>query len=196
MPVAFGSIVNATPATGTGATSPSITTPASSPVMVVGIGLVHASATVWSVTPNTFGGTASEVANLRDIGNNAYTSIWAITAPTPSTAGTVTCVLSVSVPYQMVVAGYSGADQTTPCPVADAIEVVAGSGTLTPANLTADDATVLMATNGVFQDLTPATPNNRFLNNTTACNDAVRDNTGTTGVTFGTTDAGGVAVVA
>src|SRR4030095_14487281 len=180
MPVAFGSIVNATPATGTGATSPSITTPASSPVMVVGIGLVHASATVWSVTPNTFGGTASEVANLRDIGNNAYTSIWAITAPTPSTAGTVTCVLSVSVPYQMVVAGYSGADQTTPCPVADAIEVVAGAGGVapsTPATPPAAYAPALMPTTGVFQDLPPATPNNRFLNNTTACNAAVGDNT-------------------
>lgn len=197
MAVAFGSSVNVTPATGSSATSPSLTTPATNPVVIVAVALASATATVSSMS-TTFGGTPAEIKNQRgSVATDSFVSIWAIPSPTANTAGTVTVNLSASVPYQMDFLGYSGADQTTPCASGDAVakdEAVA-SDTLTPLNLTANDATVGANGNTQLQDCAAPTPNNRYLGNSTAINLAVGDNTGITGVTLGTANPGGFDAV-
>jgi len=186
MAATFGTIVNVTPGTGanTGA-SPSITTPVTNPVVIVSISLDSLTATVSSLTITGFGGTASEVLNVRgDAGGNAFTSVWKIVAPAANTAGTVQGNLSASVPFQMTVKTFSGAHQTDPSPIADAVsDGTSGSSVvLTPANLTANDATHGSAGN-TNNNPTGINPNQRFINGTTTINHQDGDNTGTTGVT-------------
>jgi hypothetical protein len=203
MAVAFGTVVNVTPGTGanTGA-SPSITTPTTNPVVVVHVALQSTTATVTSLTITGFGGTSAEVKNARTAldGSDAYISIWSIKAPTANTAGTVQANLSASVPFQMAVTTYSGADQTDPCPTGDAVSDVTRSVgvTLTPTNLTASDATSgsnANSSNG-FQDCSTPTPNSRYVGNTTTINEAVGDNTGTSGVVLGGTNGNATAKAA
>lgn len=198
--VAFGSVVNVIPATGTNTgASPSITTPATNPVVIVDIAINDATATVSSLTITGFGGTASEVKAIRATTvASAYASTWCIKAPTPSTSGTVQANFSASVPYQMSVSTYSGADQTTPCPIADAQSdnTVTNPQTLTPTNLTANDASNGNNGNAEAQDLNAITPTSDYLGNTTAINLGAGHATGTTGITFGATGTSVYAKVA
>lgn len=197
MAVAFDSIVNVTTgstAANTGA-SPSITTPATNPVVFACVAIKDTTATVTSLTITGFGGTASEVKNQREVSasEDAYVSIWKIVAPTASTSGTVQANFSASVPYQMAVVTFSGADQTDPSPTADATSSgVDLDETLTPSNLTANDATLAVAGNTEFQDLDAPTPNNDYLSNTSSINLAVGHNLGTTSVTLGSNGGAGV----
>jgi hypothetical protein len=187
MAVAFGSSVAVAPGTGvnTGA-SPSITTPTTNPAVIVNVALKHATATVSSLTITGFGGTATEIKNIRDAGDGNYLSIWKITAPTANTAGTVQANFSASVPFQMSVSTFSGADQTDPSPNADAVaDANSSNETLTPANLTANDCTDGCVGNTKAANCNAVSPNSRFLNNTTAINCGAGDATGTTGVTLG-----------
>lgn len=193
MSVAFESVVNVTPSTGTDTgASPSITTAAIDPVVVVCIDTKALSGeTVTGLTITGFGGTAVPVVET-DLAH-----IWAIKAPTPNTAGTVQANFSGSVPYQMAVLAYSGADQSDPCPSADTIT---HANSTTPAqtaddfvsaNNTADDATVGCGANLNGQDWNPPGQNSRFVNNTTAVNMVVGDAFGTDPVQISTT--GGLA---
>lgn len=189
MPAAFGTIVNVVPGTGvnTGA-SPSITTPATNPVVIVKVGLKDAGLTVVvsSLTITGFGGTASEVVFVRNAVGGEAVSIWKIVAPTPNTAGTVQANLSSSEPFQMTVETWSGAHQTDPSPTGDAVTSVDATNphTLTPTNLTADDASSGAEGNGGAMDLSAVSPTSDYLDNTTAINFGAGHATGTTGVTF------------
>jgi hypothetical protein len=186
MAVAFGTEVHVTPGTGvnTGA-SPSITTPATNPVVIVNVAIKDFTATVSSLTITGFGGTATEIKNVREGAGGGYVSIWKITAPTANTAGTVQANLSASVPFQMSVSTFSGADQTDPSPTADAVTSVTATNpeTLTPTNLTASDATDGCG-GSTANNPAAMTPNARYTDATTAINVSTGDATGTTGVTI------------
>lgn len=188
MAVAETAFVNAVPVTGTSITSPSITTPATNPVLVVSVGLDSATAVVNSLTLTGFSGTSSEVKNVRN--GNTFVSIWVVAGPTASTAGTVKANLSASVPAQLTVTALSGADQTTPCPTTDAqtaSDTGAGSQinrTVTPLNLTANDATVGAAYNTVAGNWTSVTTNSRYVDNAGDPGAGVGDSSGTTGVSW------------
>jgi hypothetical protein len=87
----------------------------------------------------------------------------------------------------MAVATFSGTDQTTPCPVGDAVFnntlTTATSALLTPTNLTANDASVGGVVNDTAGNPLSYTPNNIYVNTGTAVNLAMGYATGTTGVT-------------
>jgi hypothetical protein len=192
MAAVFGTSVNATPATATSLTSPSITTPTTNPAVFVHVGIFDTTGTttVNSLTITGFGGTATQVKVLAgQVLTNAQwaiVSVWKIVAPTANTAGTVQANFSASVAAQLVVETFSGADQTDPSPVGDAVSsnVAAASTTLTPTNLVTGDASTGAEGNAAAQNCVAVTPNGRFLNNTTSINMGVGDATNTTGVTF------------
>jgi len=78
MPVAFDAVAHVAPATG-GSFSVSITCPSGNPVILVGIGLDSATATVSAVTWSLGSGTAVEIKTARL--NTSFASICAIPAP-------------------------------------------------------------------------------------------------------------------
>jgi hypothetical protein len=161
----------------------SITVSGTNPVLMAGIGLDSATATVSSVSWSLGSGTPLEVKNARS--GTAFGSLWAIPAPVAG-AGTLTINKSAAaINHQIDALVYSDAHQATPCPAADAVSSVAASAseTLTPANLTANDATCGMGVNTVGDNPTGVNPNNRYTNSTTSVNLQTGDNTGTTGVT-------------
>ena len=184
MAVAFGTIVTAL---GTGANtgaSPSITTPATNPCVKVSVAVDSTTVTLDSLTITGFGGTASLCKEVRS--GTAYCSVWKIVAPTANTAGTVQANFSASVNWQLMVETFPGSDQTDPMPTADAVTSVVESisETLTPSNLTANDATSGSAASTVGNNPTGVNPNQRYTDATTSVNAQSGDNTGTTGVTF------------
>lgn len=189
MAVAFGSAVSVTPSTGTQtAASPSITTPASRPIVIVCIGLASPTVTVSSLTITGFGGTPSEVISARHAewvpGGQALGSVWMIDAPTANTAGTVRGVFSASVAYQMAVMTFSGVAASDPVPIGDAqTSIAAADLTLTPTNMVAGDFCAGLSANANSQDMTALTPNATFTDNTTAVNIAAGYGT-TGGLTF------------
>lgn len=185
MAVARTSSVTVAEATGSSQTSPSITAPSSNPVLLVAIHLV--SGTVSSVTSTSGLGSVNGTKIKESTNGTAFESVWAIVAPTAGGSGTVTANYSGSVSGAMCVAAYSGADQTTPCPTGDAVninDVTTASRTVTPANLTANDATFAGSCLTVNGDLTSLTPNQLQLDIGSVHDSGAGDNTGTTGVTI------------
>lgn len=194
MAVLESSTASVTPATGSSFTI-SITVPATSPALVVHVALSSTTATVSSVAWS-LGGSASQITSTRN--SDAFISIWCLPAPASGT-GTITVTLSASVPFQSFATTFTGADQTTPCPLADAVTGVSnviGSHTLTPTNLTANDATSAAGSNTVAGNPLSVTPNQRYVNSTTAVNLLGGDATGTTGVTLNWDSGGGFGAFA
>lgn len=192
--VAYGTTVNVTPGTGTNTgASPSITSSASNPVVVVSVVIYDnlGGTTITGLTITGFGGTATMISRDTLVGTaDQVNEIWCIVAPTANTAGTVQANFSASVPFAMAVTTYSGADQTTPCP-SGAGNVVADHTntdprTLDPANAASGEVTHGSASNILSQDLDTITPNSVYAVNAT--NDmAVGYAVDGTGVTFGVT---------
>lgn len=188
MAVAFDAVANVSPATGS-SFNISITAPSTNPVIVVGIGLEGTTVTVSSVSWSLGSGTAVEVLTARK--SDAFASVWAIPAPTAG-AGTVAVTLSASVAYQGGAETFTGAHQTTPCPAADAVASTPTGApanvTITPANLTANDASFGTGVNTVSNNPTGITANDRFKNSTTNVNIQVGDSSGTGALTATYTD--------
>lgn len=194
MAVLESSTASVTPATGSSFTI-TITVPATTPVLIVHVALSSTTATVSSVAWS-LGGSATQITSTRN--SDAFISIWALPAPA-SGSGTITVTLSASVPFQSFATTFTGADQTTPCPVADAVTGVSnviGSHTVTPTNLTANDATSAAGANTVAGNPLSVTPNQRYVNSTTAVNELGGDATGTTGVTLNWDSGGGFGAFA
>lgn len=201
MAVAASSGVSVTPGTGTNTgPSPSITTPASNPVVMVAIAIWDGpgGVTITGLTITGFGGTASLVKQgFFGGGQDMTLEVWKIVGPTANTSGTVQANFSGSVDYQMHVEAFSGAHQTDPSPAADAqlSTAVTAPETLTPANLVAGDASYGAAMNRAGgADLAAVTPNGLYLANSLPSADhdmAAGYATDTTGVTFSNTAAGG-----
>ena len=150
--VAFGSSSNIAGATGSSATSASWAISGSNLVIVVYVSINSLTATIDSVTWSLGSGTAVSV--LEVISGTSRTAIWAIPAPTSGT-GTYTVTLSASVPYQIGANYFTGADQTTPCPAGDAASAsgaIPNPLTVSPTNLTANDARVGVGANSVSGD--------------------------------------------
>ena len=175
---AFDAVANVAPGTG-GSFTISITVPAGNPVLMVGIGLSSTTETVSSVSWSLGGGTPVEIKTVRL--NASFASVWAI--PNPGIgAGIITVTLSSSVPFQGAAETFTAADQTTPCPISDAISA---SGTdvtqliVTPTNLSANDASFAVGVNTVADDPSGVSQNDRFKNATTAVNLQVGDSVGT-----------------
>jgi len=132
------------------------------------------------------GGTPIECGTRRQGASTAisYVSIWAIPAPTGT--GTITATLSASVAYQATAILMSGAHQTTPCASGDT--VTAGTNTpnplsVTPANLTANDAAVGMGANANDGDAPTFNQTSVVNSNSTAVNAAGGYHLGTGAVT-------------
>ena len=173
MAVAYTSDTDKTPATGSSFSYTSFTVSGSNPVIIVLIGLDSTTATISSVAVSAglTAGTPVEVITQR-VGR-AYTSLWAI--PAPSGTGTITVTLSASVPWQSNAILFSGADQTTPCPTGSGNAEVGGTidgDTLgvTLANLTANDAAVGIGANAGFGDNPLHDQTRTFAGNTTNVN--------------------------
>lgn len=198
MAVAEVATADATPGTANSFTI-GITVSGTNPVLSVKVGLKDATATVSSVSWNLGSGTTVEIKNLRS-SNNAYASIWMIPAPGAG-AGTITVNLSASVLFIGNATCFSGASQSAPSAAADAVTSTSNGAavTLTPANLTANDASDGIGVNVDAGNWTSATPNQRSINNASNPGNLAGDATGTTGVTFnndGTIPAGNVSFVA
>jgi hypothetical protein len=184
--VAFVTDVATAPATNT-FTQIAITVSGSQPVLGVSIGLNQtAGQTVSSITWSR-GGSLSACKTFDDALNpTTFGTIWTLAAPAAG-AGTLTITYSASVDYQADAWVFSGADQTTPCTTGDAVtsqEPAGTSVTLTPANLTASDASTGLATLTLLGNMNGVSPNQRYLDNTTNVNLETGDATGTTGITF------------
>lgn len=156
MAVAFSSSVNSGESSTAAVSTPSITVSGTNPVIVIGISQ-PVNGTVSSVT---FGGTGTPTRIIRVLVSTfGFSEIWAI--PAPSGSGAITVNFSAAQAGAYVIAClFTGADQTTPCPVGDAQSVADtaanASLTLTPTNLTANDASVGMV--GLFNSGDVASP--------------------------------------
>jgi len=170
-----------------GSVAKNITVSGANPVLIVDIAINDATATVTSVTWSLGSGTTVEVKTAR--GTEAFASVWAVPAPAPG-AGTLTYNLSATKNNTGNISLYTGADQTTPCPLADAVSSVAQltSETLTPANLTASDAAAGHCVATVSGDVTGVTPNQDFLDIGADMDMGAGHANGTTGVTFAYAD--------
>lgn len=185
MAVAFGSNTAASGNTGT-AQNPTfaLTVAGTNPVITVKVGLDSTTATVtsvgWSGTSNSTG----ETKNVRN--GTAFASHSFIAGPSAG-AGTVTVNKSAAgVAHQIDPSCFTGAHQTAPCASADAVTSVSSvtPETLTPNNLTANDASDGMSVNTIADNAISVTPNQRYLDTSTSVNLMTGDATGTTGVTF------------
>lgn len=129
-------------------------------------------------------------------GGGSHIFLWVIPAPTAG-AGTYTVTLSQSQQYQITATYFTGCHQTTPAPVGDIVTVnVDGSpATLTPTNLTANDASY-GGGGSDSNDPSGVTPNETYSNNTTAINLQAGYATGVTGVTFAWTAVGAGQAIA
>ena len=185
MPVAFGGTKSLSPATGTGGTSSAWAISGANLGITVHVGLKDPTATVTGVSWSLGSGTAVEVAAARN-SDDGYQAEWVIPAPTTG-SGTYTVTLSASVPYQITADYFTGCDQTTPCPAGDAVTAASATeptpSTLTPLNLTANDASSGGGAN-VSQDPVSVTPNQTYQDVTTVVNAQTGYALGTTGVTF------------
>lgn len=157
------------------------------PVVVVGIAFEHATATVASVVCGG-GLTSSTPVEVKTVRNVAtFESIWAIPAPTGT--GTITVTFSASVLFRVNYILMQDAHQTTPCPTADAVSSVAATNpnNLTPANLTANDASVGIGANTAGGDAPVFTPNETINDNsgTINCAGGYKLGTGAVTVTWG-----------
>ena len=174
MAIAYVADTDQAPATGSSFTYTSFAVSGTNPVIIVLIALDAATEVVNSVAVSAglSAGTPVEVKALRSSSglSKTYVSIWAIPAPTGT--GTITVTLSGSVPYQSNAILLSGADQTTPCPTGDAVTATGATNPLsvTPTNLTANDAAVGAGANAEDGDAPSWDQTSTFNNNTTAVN--------------------------
>ena len=178
--VAFSSVANVTPATGTSFTI-TITTPAANPVILVGVALDSATATVSSITSDKTSSSITEVKNVRLTAS--FASVWVVVAPEASVSTVLTVNLSASVAYQGAAETFSGTDQTTPSPTGDAVSgmgTAVSSITVTPSNLTANDASFGCGVNTVGGDAAGISTNDRYKNSTTSVNTQIGDSSGAT----------------
>lgn len=187
MAVAFGTVKSATPATGSTFTSSSWTISGSNLVIVISIGLQTSNATVTGVSWSLGSGTAAQIKHTQTANGTAIDcahDVWAIPAPVAG-SGTFTVNLSASVPYQITADYFTGADQTTPCPVADAmtiqIDSYSGSGAFTfnPTNVGANDGVYASMSHTAAGDSNGwTTGTSDFEDKTTAVNTTAAHNLG------------------
>lgn len=166
----FSTDTNWANGTAVSATSASITVSGANPLLVVQIAFNSATATVSSVSWSLGSGTTVNVKSVRN--SNTYVNTWCVPAPAAG-AGTITANFSASIPFQINVELWTGADQTTPCPTGDAATVTATGGTtLTPnvLNLGARDADVCLGGLTVSGNGTGVTPNAIHNNASTTIN--------------------------
>jgi hypothetical protein len=197
--VAYVSDTDKTPATGTSIAYTSFAVSGTNPVIVLIIAYYDAATTTTvsgvAVSAGLTAGTPVEVVFRRCTANSGTAvSIWAI--PAPSGTGTITATLSASVPWQSNAILLQGADQTTPCPTGDAASTDNAGGatnplSVTPANLTANDAAVGGGANGNGGDAPTFNQTETFNNNTSIVNLAAGYHlgTGAVTVTWGSQDA-------
>jgi hypothetical protein len=162
----------------------SITAPNTNPVILVHIAMLGNNS-VASVVTGAGLGSVSGTLVLAAVGSLGNEEVWVIKAPTPGGSATVTITFNGTPSFQYSWSTFSGADQTTPCPVADAVSSVASVAspqTFTPANLTANDASFGGAAS-FTGDPTSVTPNQTYLDNITSVNMESGYATGTTGIT-------------
>lgn len=120
----------------------SLTVTGTNPVILVTVNLVDAAAVSTAPSWSLGSGTPVKVKEVRGgSGNASYSSTWAIPAPATG-AGTLTGNWDTSVAWSFGADSFTGVDQVTPCPLADAVSDVTAiaSQALTPSNLTANDA--------------------------------------------------------
>lgn len=143
MSVAFGGTVPAIGrTTGTTKTSGNWAISGANLAIIVQVTFLSTSITVTSVSWSLGSGTPIKIKSIRGGSGNATTvELWAIPAPVSGT-GTITVNLSSSTQFNCNADYFTGADQTTPCPTADAVTDVTATNvyTLTPANLSSGDA--------------------------------------------------------
>lgn len=152
------------------------------PAVAIGIGLSDNTISVSSVVCSA-GLTCADQGNGANNGlgvvaqnaagsNNTRVEIWSLAAP--SGTGTITVTFSGAVQYQANALLFSGADQATPCPAADATGTTGATNPLsvTPANLTANDAVVGFGANANDGDAPTFQQTQTFNNNTTIINAA------------------------
>ena len=199
MAVAFQSTVPAIgKLTGTTVTSANWTISGSNPVILVAVTFKSTTAVETAPSWSLGSGTAVLVKEVRGgSGVDVYESIWAIPAPIVGT-GTVTVNIDTSLLFNSGADCFTGADQTTPAPVGDAVTDITATNsyTLTPANLTANDASYSCSGNTTFNI---STVTNSTLIDNTATNDiGLGYNLGTASITVTMSDSanthGNVAV--
>lgn len=166
------------------------------PVIVLNIAWSSTTVTVSSIvlSAGLTGGTPVEIKTLRSTAGTGKTtniSVWAI--PAPSGTGTITVNLSGAVDCFLDALLLQGADQTTPCPIADAVSTqgITNPLTVTAANLTANDATVGAGGNSTGGDAPVWTGTGQvetFNSNTSNVNagSGYKIGTGSVSVTWGT----------
>lgn len=192
--VAYISDADKAPATAASFTFTSYAISGTNPVVVLLIALAGtiAAETVSSVAVSAglTAGTPVEVKKLQTSAS-VIVSIWCIPAPTGT--GTITVTLSASLAYQANAILMQGADQTTPCPLADGVTAagITNPLTVTPTNLTANDAAVGAGGNAGAGDAPTFNQTQTFNDNTSAVNMAggYHLGTGAVTVTWGTPDA-------
>jgi hypothetical protein len=164
-----------------------ITVSGTNPVLGLNVVYNNAAGVVSSVVSNV-GGALTKAIGL--YGNTtdsqaANAEIWSLAAPAAG-VHVITVTFDGSYVSEVDAWVFQGADQTTPCPIADAVSSQANNAalTLTPANLTANDATVACA-GGTSGDPSSVTPN-QWTVNTSDTEIELSDGyaTGTTGVTL------------
>lgn len=174
--VTYTSDADKAPATGTSIAYTSFAISGSNPVVTLLIALDSTTATVSGVvcSAGLTCGTPVEVKTKRDVNDalRTYVSVWCL--PAPSGTGTITATLSASVQWQSNAILLAGAHQTTPCPGADAVTANAITEPLsvTPTNLTANDAAVAFCGNAGAGDNPTFTSTQTYANNTTNVNAA------------------------
>lgn len=166
-------------------TSGNLTITGSNLAIVVSVAIKSGTVTVSSVSWSLGSGTAIKVKSVLANNNGGDDQeIWVIPAPTAGT-GTIGITLSASGAAQYSGTYFTGAHQTTPCPTGDAVSstTTVHSETLTPTNLTANDASYGAGSDN-FADVSSVTPNQTLLDDTTVINMMAGYATGTTGVTL------------
>lgn len=180
MAVAFTSATASSGKNGTAAsfTFTSFAVSGTNPAVLVKVALYSPTATPKTVSSVgvSAGLSAASVTEIKTVQNDAgadgtFISIWKLVAP--SGTGTITVTLSASCPYQAVAELYSGCDQTDPSPLADAVTATGNTPnplTVTPTNLTADDAASGFAANGGNGDAPDFDQTETYKDNTTNVN--------------------------
>lgn len=190
MAVAHVTTQNANFTGGGASTTLGITVSGTNPVLIAHVCTDSPTNTIQYPTSVTWslGGTLTKIKEQRNTadGINALGATFALAAPTAG-AGTLTFNFDISDDQRncdVIGQVFSGADQTTPCPLGDAVAhgSASTSFTLTPTSLASGDATTGCAASTVGVP-SSASPNQRLLDNT-GVGALVGDATDTTGVTF------------
>jgi len=148
------------------------------------IGAVTISSATITVTTASWslGGTPSQVSSSRSSAG-VLISMWAVPSPTTGN-GSMRFGYSASAHVNGIVTCYTGANQSTPSSGTDTVTSVSVSTNivLTPANLTANDATFYLGANVTNGNWTSTTPSQIAVDNTNAPGFIAGYNTGVTGV--------------